>query len=77
MRYEITVLFGPCSEAEQEALMERIADLPEVQAVGGVVSSGLDSGDARKVSFNDRLTVAGQADNLLDLDAGKFTANRG
>lgn len=38
-RHEITVLIGPCSDGEVEALMIAVADLPECRDVGGCVAA--------------------------------------
>ena len=34
-RYELAFFIGPCSEAERDALAERILDLAEFKTVGG------------------------------------------
>ncbi len=39
IRYEVTVLVGPCSQRQVEALMFAIADLPECERIGGCVES--------------------------------------
>jgi hypothetical protein len=55
-----------------QSAREKLEDLAQRASGGAVVTRSLVT--ARPLTMNDRLRVAAQASNLLDLDSAKFSA---